>query len=459
MTDAPERARRVPGKRVRNPTAPKLAVNQPIVAVVGYPNVGKSTLFNRLTGRRDAVIDPLPGVTRDRRQAGAEWIGREFQIIDTGGIDAEDPTPIGRQVAQQARQAITDADLVLFVVDATNAPTSGDLEVADYLRTARVPVIVIANKCERRETELLAQGLWGLGLGEVVPVSAQHGLGTGDLLDVIVAALPEPAITLPRQEGVPALCIMGRPNAGKSSIVNAILGENRVIVHDLPGTTRDPIDTMFEYQGREIVLTDTAGLRKRGRMRDDVEHYSQMRAIQAAERSDVALVICDATEGLTDADLRAVDSAARARCATLVVMNKWDLAQPELDAIIGELRAKSRQHPLVEVCSAESGEGLHRLIPAALRLYERRRSRITTHNLNTALRELAQARPGPRSGKRRLSLRYLVQIDTSPPTLRLDVNDRSLITRDYGFWLENQLRRRFDLDGVPIILQVRDRGG
>jgi GTP-binding protein len=216
---------------------------------------------------------------------------------------------------------------------------------------------------------------------------------------------------------------------------------------------------MFEYQGREIVLTDTAGLRKRGRMRDDVEHYSQIRAIQAAERSDVALVICDATEGLTDADLRAVDSAARARCATLVVMNKWDLAQPELDAITGELRAKSRQRPLVEVCSATSGEGLHRLVPAALRLYERRRSRITTHNLNTAIRELAEARPGPRNGKRRLSLRYLVQIDSSPPTLRLDVNDRSLITRDYGFWLENQLRRRFDLDGVPIILQVRDRGG
>jgi GTP-binding protein len=459
MSDSPERAHRVPGKRLRNPTAPKLATNQPIVAVVGYPNVGKSTLFNRLTGRRDAVIDPVPGVTRDRRQAGTEWGGREFQIIDTGGIDADDPTPIGRQVAEQARQAIADADLVLFVVDATTAPTSGDLEVADYLRTARVPVIVIANKCERRETELLAQGLWGLGLGEVVPVSAQHGLGIGDLLDVVVAALPEPEIILPRQEGVPALCIMGRSNVGKSSIVNAVLGENRVIVHDRPGTTRDPIDTMFEYQGREIVLTDTAGLRKRGRMRDDVEHYSQIRAIQAAERSDVALVICDATEGLTDADLRAVDSAARARCATLVVMNKWDLAQPELDAITGELRAKSRQRPLVEVCSATSGEGLHRLVPAALRLYERRRSRITTHNLNTAIRELAEARPGPRNGKRRLSLRYLVQIDSSPPTLRLDVNDRSLITRDYGFWLENQLRRRFDLDGVPIILQVRDRGG
>jgi GTP-binding protein len=459
MPEPTEHRHRVPGKRAGVVPATTLATNQPIIAVVGYPNVGKSTLFNRITGRRDAVIDPVPGVTRDRRQAGTEWAGHTFQLIDTGGIDAEDPTPIGRQVADQARQAIADADLALFVVDATTAPTPGDLEVADYLRTAKIPVIVIANKCERRETELLAQGLWGLGLGDVVPVSAQHGLGIGDLLDVMVAALPDPEIIIPRQEGVPALCIMGRPNVGKSSIVNALLGERRVIVHDRPGTTRDPIDTLFDFEGREVVLTDTAGMRKRGRMRDDVEHYSQIRAIQAAERSDVALVICDATEGLTDADLRAVDSAARAKCATLVVMNKWDLAQPELDAIRGELRAKSRQRPLIEVCSAETGEGLHRLIPAALRLYERRRTRITTHKLNTALRELADARPGPRGGRRRLSLRYLVQVDVAPPTLRLDVNDRSLITRDYGFWLENQLRRRFDLDGVPIILQVRDRGG
>jgi GTP-binding protein len=216
---------------------------------------------------------------------------------------------------------------------------------------------------------------------------------------------------------------------------------------------------MLEFEGRQIILTDTAGLRKRGKMREDVEHYSQIRAIQAAERSDVALVICDATEGLTDADLRAVDSAARAKCATLLIMNKWDLAQPDLDDITGELRAKSRQRPPVEVCSAVSSEGLHRIIPAALRLYERRRARIGTRELNEAIRELSEERPGPRRGKRRLSLRYLVQVDESPPTFRLDVNDRTLMTRDYGFWLENRLRRRFELEGIPLILQVRDRGG
>jgi GTP-binding protein len=250
---------------------------------------------------------------------------------------------------------------------------------------------------------------------------------------------------------------MGRPNVGKSSILNALLGEERVVVHDRPGTTRDPIDTILEVDGRRMVLIDTAGLRKRGRMREGVEHYSQIRALQAAERSDVALVVADATEGLTDADLSAVDRAARAHCATLVVMNKWDLAQPDLDHIRGRLRAKSRQRPPVEVCSAATGEGLHRVLPAALRLEGRSRSRIPTRELNEALRELAAERPGPRKGPRRLSLRYLVQTDEGPPTFRLDVNDRSLMTRDYGFWLENRLRRRFDLDGVPLVIEVRTR--
>lgn len=468
-TDAPDpqgtpeerRGKRRPPRLRRAPTPPSVAEGQPCVVIVGYPNVGKSTLFNRLTGRRDAVVDPVPGVTRDRRQAGAEWIGREFQIIDTGGIDEADPTPIGRQVAAQAIRALDDADLVLFVVDALVAPTAGDLEVADRLRGAEVPVIIVANKCERGDTELQAQGLWSLGLGDVHAVSAQHGLGVGDLLDAVVAALPaEPEREEEPQtpEGVPTVCIMGRANVGKSSILNALLGEERVVVHDRPGTTRDPIDTLIEVDGRQVVLTDTAGLRKRGKMREDVEHYSQIRALEAADRSDVALVVCDATEGITDADLRAVDEAAKAHCATILVMNKWDLAQPDMDHLRGLLRAKSRQRPTIEVCSAVSGEGLHRLLPAALRLYAKYTRRIPTRELNTAIRELAEERPGPRRGKRRLSMRYLVQTSEAPPVLRLDVNDRTLMTRDYGFWLENKLRQRFDLDGVPIVLQVRDRG-
>jgi GTPase len=453
---ARQAARRRGGSR-RRTTGSTLATGQPVVAIVGYPNVGKSTLFNRLAGRRDAVVDAAPGVTRDRRQAGAEWNGRAFQLLDTGGIDAADESAIGRQVLAQALRAIEEADLILFVVDARVAPTAGDLEVADRLRRAGRPLLLVANKCDDVGPELEAQNLRRLGLGEVYAVSAQHGRNVGDLLDAITDRLPEAPAAEPESERLPAVCILGRPNVGKSSVLNALLGEERTVVHDRPGTTRDPVDTLITVGDRQLVLIDTAGLRKRGRMREGVESYSQIRALQAAERSDVALVVADATEGITDADLAAVDRAAGAHCATLVALNKWDLAQPDLDHLRGKLHAKSRQRPPLEVCSALTGEGLHRLLPAALRLYERRSARIPTHALNEALRELAEERPGPRQGNRRLSLRYLVQTDVAPPTLRLEVNDRSLLTRDYGFWLENRLRRRFDLEGVPLVIEVRGR--
>jgi GTPase len=453
MADRAARAR-TPRRRASGST---LQTDQPVVAIVGFPNVGKSTLFNRLAGRRDAVVDAAPGVTRDRRQAGTEWNGRAFQLLDTGGIDEADPSEVGRQVTAQALRGAEEADLVLLVVDVTTAPTAGDLEIADRLRRGGRPMMLVANKADGPAQDAAAENLRALGLGDPHPVSAQHGRGVGDLLDAIVERLPDAPRADDAEGRPPAICIIGRPNVGKSSILNALLGEERVVVHERPGTTRDAVDTAIEVDGREVVLIDTAGLRKRGRMREDVERYSQIRALQAAERSDVAIVVADATEGLTDADLAAVDRAARAHCATLVVMNKWDLAQPDLDHIRGKLRAKSRQRPPVEVASAVTGEGLHRLLPAALRLEERSRARIATRELNEALRELAAERPGPRRGGRRLSLRYLVQTAEAPPTFRLDVNDRSLMTRDYGYWLENRLRQRFGLDGVPLVLEVRTR--
>lgn len=449
--------RRAAARERRTANIASIGDGLPVVAIVGYPNVGKSTLFNRLTGRREAVVDEQPGVTRDRREVAADWRGRVFQLIDTGGIDDSDPTPIGRQVVLQAAAAIEEADLILFVIDAQAGAAAGDLEVAERLRRAQKPVLVVANKCDDVRHEADAQALWALGLGDVIPVSAQHGRGAGDLLDAIVERIPEaPPVDLDA-EAPPAIAILGRPNVGKSSILNAILGEERVIVHDAPGTTRDPVDTVIEVDGRRVVLTDTAGLRKRGKAREVVERYSHLRAVQSADRSDVAIVVCDATEGITDADLAAAEQAAKAHCATLIVMNKWDLAQPDMDHLRGFVRAKVRQRPPIEVSSAATGEGIDRLIPAALRLHARLSERISTKRLNTELRKLAEERPGPRKGARRLSLRYLVQTSINPPTFRLDVNDKALLTRDYIFWLENRLRRAFDLDGVPMIIEVRER--
>ncbi len=469
MSDEPAAGGRPKASRPGMPDRPRgrerhaargstVAQGQPVVAVVGYPNVGKSTLFNRLTGRREAVVDSKPGATRDRRQGGAEWNGRQFQILDTGGIDDADESTMARDISAQAVRAIDEADLILFVVDAAVGATPGDLEVAERLRRSHRPVIIVANKCDNADSEIRAQDLWGLGLGEVVTVSALHGRNIGDFLDLLVESLPEvDAVEDESLERLPAFCIMGRPNVGKSSILNALLGEERMIVQDMPGTTRDPVDTIIEWDGQEIVLIDTAGLRRRGRMRERVEVYSQQRALESAERSDVALVVADATEGITEADLAACDQAAQNHCATLLVLNKWDLAKPDLTDLAGRVRRKSRQHPPIIACSAITGEGLDRIIPAALRLYEKSRTRLSTNELNSALRELAEERPGPRKGKRRLSMRFLVQTGVGPPIFRLEVNDRSLMTRDYGFWLENRLRDRFDMAGVPVDIEVRSR--
>jgi GTP-binding protein len=449
--------RRAEARERRTATIATIGDGLPVVAIIGYPNVGKSTLFNRLTGRREAVVDERPGVTRDRRETTADWRGRVFQLVDTGGIDDSDPTPIGRQVVTQAATAIEEADLILFVIDTHTGAAAGDLDVAERLRRAKKPVLVIANKCDHEGHEVDAQALWALGLGDVIPISAQHGRGAGDLLDAIVDRLPEaPEMNLDAT-APPAFAILGRPNVGKSSILNALLGVDRVIVHDVPGTTRDPVDTVIEVDGQRIVLTDTAGLRKRGKSVEIVERYSHLRAVQSADRSDVAIVVCDAVEGITDADLAAADYAAKAHCATLIVMNKWDLAQPPLDHLTGLVRAKIRQRPTIEVSSAATGEGIDRILPAALRLYGRLSQRISTKRLNTELRSLADERPGPRKGRKQLSLRYIVQTGINPPTFRLDVNDKALLTRDYIFWIENRLRRAFDLEGLPVIIEVRER--
>src|SRR5919206_174984 len=295
------------------------------VAIVGFPNVGKSTLVNRLTETRTAVVHETPGVTRDRKELVAEWNGRRFRLIDTGGVDVADPTPLTRSIAEQAQAAIDEADLVLFVVDAQAGVMPGDEEIAAILRRSRKPVLLLANKIDDPGQDALALEFHRLGLGDPLPISALHGHGSGDLLDAIVTMLPGAGPQEVTEQAI-RVAILGRPNVGKSSLLNAILGEERVIVSETPGTTRDAIDTVFERGDRTFVLVDTAGMRRKRRQRQGVEYYSELRALQAAERADVALALVDAGEGLVDQDLAVADVARKAHCATLVVLNKWDIA-------------------------------------------------------------------------------------------------------------------------------------
>jgi len=420
------------------------------VAIVGFPNVGKSTLVNRLTESRAAVVHETAGVTRDRKELLCDWNGVTFRLIDTGGIDEADTGPLGRHIAAQARSAVAEADLVLFVVDAKGGVTPGDEEIAAILRSSTKPVIVLANKIDDPRRDLEALEFHRLGLGDPVPLSALHGHGTGDLLDEIVARLPGRDEAIVGDEAI-RVAILGRPNVGKSSLLNAILGEERVIVSDVPGTTRDTIDTVLERDGTMFVLVDTAGLRRKRRQRQGVEYYSELRALAAAERADVALVLVDAAEGVVDQDLAVADVARKAGCSTLVVLSKWDIGGLELQETRGMLNRRLRQRPPVVAVSAHTGRGLGRLLDHVQALFTKHTTRIPTPALNRALGELKEARPGP-SGERgrRLRLLYATQTATRPPRLRVFVNDPRLVTRDYAYWVENELRSRFELQGVPV---------
>jgi len=420
------------------------------VAIVGFPNVGKSTLINRLTQSRAAVVHETPGVTRDRKELLCEWTGTWFRVIDTGGVDAADEGPYGRHIAEQAIAAIAEADLVLFVVDARAGVSPGDEELAEILRPTKKPVIVIANKLDDPRRDLEAVEFHRLGLGDPFPLSALHGHGTGDLLDLVVAALPGRAEPVVSDDAI-RVAILGRPNVGKSSLLNALVGEKRVIVSDVPGTTRDTIDTVLVRGDTTFVLVDTAGLRRRRRQRQGIEYYSELRALAAAERADIALVLIDSSEGIVEQDLAVADVARKADCSTLIVLSKWDIGETDLQEAKGQLNRRLRQRPPAVAVSASSGRGLGRLLDHVEELFAKHTTRITTPALNKALDELKEARPGP-SGERgrRLKLLYGTQTGTRPPRLRVFVNAPSLITRDYGYWVENELRKRLALDGVPV---------
>ncbi|MHB1941132.1 MAG: ribosome biogenesis GTPase Der [Candidatus Dormibacteria bacterium] len=440
----------------------------PLVALVGRPNVGKSTLFNRLTGQRRAIVSPQPGLTRDRIYGRVEWGGRTFGLVDTAGLDRvvrdgpELDLPANTQA--QAQAAIEQADVICLLIDQREGITAADLEVVDQLRRAPQPVLLIANKSEGRGDSLELNDLYRLGLGDPIPVSAISGVGTGDLLDLLLARLPAATEEEEPQGEVVRCAIVGRPNVGKSSILNAILGQERSLVSAVSGTTRDPVDTWVETPEGALLLVDTAGIRRPG-VTKDVEFYSLVRALRAVERADVAMVVVDAQRPFLAQDRHIAGQARDAGAATLVVLNKWDLLDHDERsdrALLRELRAAydfAPGTPFLYV-SALTGRGLQRVVPSIFTLARARAARVPTPELNTALGEMMERRPPP-SGKsgRRLRLYYATQARSPVPTFVLFVNDPELLHFSYSRYLENQLRLRFGFAGVPLRIQARKSSG
>jgi GTP-binding protein len=444
------------------------------VAVVGYPNVGKSSLVNRLTQSREAVVHERPGITRDRKELSTDWNGRSFTLIDTGGVDLDDGAALAVSIQDQARAALADAQVALFVVDARAGMRPGDTEIADILRRGELPIVVAANKIDSPNDLLLAHDFHGLGLGEPIAVSAAQGLGTGDLLDKLVELLPEDDEIPDADEDVVRLAVIGRPNVGKSSLVNAFLGFERVIVSEVAGTTRDAIDTKIEVEGRKLVLVDTAGIRRQAKVTESVEYYTTLRSQRAAERADVALVVCDAQDGVTAQDLRIAELAMKSGCATALVLNKWDVtgglgdphdwAHPpggvgatELDRERARVNQKLRLRPRVLTASAKTGRHIARLLTEALSIADRARHRIPTPELNRFLGDVIAARQPPARQGHRLKMLYMAQIGENPPRFAIQVNSRQRLTRDYAYFVENRLRERYALEGVPVIIDFVER--
>ena len=432
-----------------------MSARSPQIAIVGFPNVGKSTLVNRLAGGREAVVHPEAGVTRDRKAVECDWNGVLFRLVDTGGVDLEAEDSLSRAVQRQARDAIADADAAVLVVDARAGLRQGDAEVAEILRRADLPVAVVANKIDEPADDYLTAEFHGLGLGDPFPVSAAQGHGTGDLLDRLAewarAASAEERESEPDDEPV-RIAVIGRPNVGKSSLVNRILGSERVIVSDIAGTTRDAIDTELTFGDRQLVLVDTAGLRRRTKVAGTVAYYAQLRSERAAERADVALLVCDASEGATSEDLRIAELAMRTGCATLVALNKWDIGETDLEDVTARLVRRLRQRPPVMTCSAKTGRNVTKLLGEAVELADRRASRIPTAELNRFVAYLMASRPPPAKQGRRLRIYYAAQVERRPPRFAVQVNDRRLISRDWAFHFENRLREAYGLEGVPVIV-------
>ncbi|MEO8606414.1 MAG: ribosome biogenesis GTPase Der [Chloroflexota bacterium] len=452
---------------------------KPLVALVGRPNVGKSTLFNRLVGERLAVTDPIPGTTRDRLQAESYWRGIDFDVMDTGGIEVYQPkgtrdtSPLAEgsidfvpQIKAQALQAVNQADVIVMLVDAKHGITAADLEIAEILRRTQKPILIAANKVDTHEKRDDAFEFYGLGLGDVFAISAYHGQGVGDMLDAVVEAFAQ----IPEETGdgddteILKISIIGRPNVGKSSLLNLLLGEERVIVSPIAGTTRDAIDTEITWHGETVKLVDTAGIRKRGKIEPGVEKFSVVRTMRALERSDVALLMLDAVDGITEQDMHIAGYITDTFRSVVIIVNKWDAIEKDNDTMnkfTEDIHAKFDflPEPPVIYISALTGQRVHQVLETAHRVWQARFQRIATAELNRLLRAAVQKHAPPAKGTRRLKIYFMSQVSVNPPVFLFHVNDTRLVHFTYKRFLENQIRGEYPFEGTPVRLSFRPRDG
>lgn len=432
---------------------------KPLVALVGRPNVGKSTLFNRLLGERRAIVEDIPGTTRDRQYGDSEWTGHNFALIDTGGLVLSESDSITEQVRVQAQIAIEEADVIVFIADVTDGITPPDYEIAELLRRTNKPLLLVVNKADNIKRAQDLPEFYGLGLGDPIPISAIRGLGIGDLLDRLVQVLPELAAPEEDEQSI-HIAIVGRTNVGKSSLLNRLLGEERVIVSEIPGTTRDAVDTSLRYYGQPIVLIDTAGIRRRGKIAQGIEKYSVLRSLRAIDRADLVLFIVDATAGITAQDAHIAGYILEEFKSVAVLVNKWDLIVKDNDTLTRfetTLRSELKFMPYVPVLfiSALSGQRVERILPMMVRIYQERQQRLSTSELNDIMRQATSRHSPPSQAGKKLRFYYATQAGVNPPTFVFFVNDTDLVHFSYARYLENQIRERHPFEGITIKIVFR----
>ncbi|MFB0559550.1 MAG: ribosome biogenesis GTPase Der [Dehalococcoidales bacterium] len=438
----------------------EVEVSKPIVAIIGRQNVGKSTLLNRVAGKPIAIVEDLPGTTRDRIFASVSWQGVEFIMVDTGGLELRRRFTIVQRVKEQAEVAITEADVIIFLVDVRDGVMPADLEIADMLRQASKPIVLVANKADNTKLETEAVEFYQLGLGEPLAISAYHGRGTAELLDRIIVLLPVPSPVEAEPE-IMKVAIVGRPNVGKSMLLNTLLGGERAIVDEVPGTTRDAIDTLFDFDGQSVLLIDTAGIRRRGRLGVGVERYSVIRALRAIDRADIALLVLDATEPATAQDMHIAGYIQQAAKGIVLIVNKWDLiADKNITEYNRYIRSQLKFTPYAPILytSAKFGRGVDKIMPQVCQVYQERLKRLPTALVNSVVQQAVAARSLPRSGSKQLKLLYATQAEVNPPTFVFFVNDTKLIHFSYQRYLENKLRQSFGFVGTPFRLIFKTRG-